>query len=266
MNSSTASPLQLFLRSALLNVVPVLLLVAGTATAIAPVFQLPASYAAQCLTVFAGLLLALSPFLPWHLPLERFGAANRVTLLRAGIAALMAGLIGWPAIQPGLAWLMAVLAAIALILDGVDGWLARRGGMESPFGARFDMEVDAFFILILAVLVHQSDKAGGWVLLSGALRYGFVALGYALPWLRRPLPPRKRRQTACVIQTAVLALCLAPPLVRPWTTALTTGALGLLALSFTVDTIWLARRAARQEAAPRTTGVEQNHRTGEPRR
>jgi phosphatidylglycerophosphate synthase len=122
--------------------------------------------------------------------------------------------------------------------------------LESPFGARFDLEVDAFFILILAVLVRQFDKAGAWVLLSGALRYGFVALGYALPWLRRPLPPRKRRQAACAIQTAVLALCLAPPLVRPWTTALAGGALGLLALSFTADTLWLARRAGRQEDAP----------------
>ena len=249
MHSSTASPLQPLVVSALLNVVPMLLLVAGTATAIAPVFQLPTGYAAQCLTVFAGLLLALSPFLPQHLPLERFGTANRVTLLRAGIAALMAGLIGWPTIQPGMAWLMAVLAAMALMLDGVDGWLARRGGMESPFGARFDMEVDAFLILVLAALVYQADKAGGWVLLSGVMRYGFVALGYAVPWLNRPLPPRKRRQTVCVIQTTVLAACLTPLPVPPWTTVLAAFGLGLLTLSFAVDIVWLARQTAPDEGA-----------------
>lgn len=50
------------------------------------------------------------------------------------------------------------------------------------------MEIDAFLILTLAVLVWQSGKTGGWVLLSGALRYGFVALGQVLPWLRQPLP------------------------------------------------------------------------------
>ena len=32
---------------------------------------------------------------------------------------------------------------VALSLDGVDGWLARREGLVSAFGARFDMEVDA---------------------------------------------------------------------------------------------------------------------------
>lgn len=248
MNASTTSPRRALLASALSSIVPALALVAGAAFAIARTFQLPAVYTAQSLAAFAGLLLALSPFLPQHLPLKRFGAANCVTLLRAGIAGLMAGLIGSPMSQPDLAWLVAILAMIALILDGADGWLARRGGTQSPFGARFDMEVDAFLILSLAVLVHQTDKAGDWVLLSGALRYGFVALGYLLPWLRRPLPPRRRRQAACVIQTAVLALCLTPPLVPPASTLLAAGALALLTLSFTVDTIWLARHAARKSA------------------
>lgn len=243
MNRLTISPLRPLIFSALLHLAIVLPLVAGLALALAETFQLPVGYALQALAAFAGLLLALLPFLPQHQPLQRFGAANSVTLLRAGMAALAAGLIGRTDLPPGLAWTLAALAGIALILDGVDGWLARRGGWQSPFGARFDMEVDAVFILILAALVHQADKAGGWVLLSGALRYGFVALGYLLPWLRQPLPPRWRRQAACVIQTAVLALCLIPPLVPPWTTLLAAGALGLLALSFTVDTVWLARHA-----------------------
>ena len=91
-------------------------------------------------------------------------------------------------------WRGSGLASLGLILDGIDGRLARRHGLESPFGARFDMEVDAFFILVLAALVYQTDKAGGWVLLSGVLRYGFVAFSLVLPWLNRPLPPRPKRQ------------------------------------------------------------------------
>jgi phosphatidylglycerophosphate synthase len=241
MRLSTRLPREPLLASTLFSIAAVLPLVAGLAIALAGMFQLPADYVLQSLAAFAGLLLALLPFLSQHRPLEQFGAANDVTLLRAGIAALAAGLIGRPELPPGLAWTLAALAGIALILDGVDGGLARRGGLQSPFGARFDMEVDACFILILAALVYQADKAGAWVLLSGGLRYGFVALGYPLPWLRRPLPPRKRRQTLCVIQTAVLAICLIPPLAPPWTTLLAAGALGLLMLSFTVDAVWLAR-------------------------
>lgn len=243
MNPLTASPLRPLVFSALFHVAAVLPLVTGLALVLAQTFQLSSGYVLQSLAVFAGLLLALLPFLPQHRPLQRFGPANGVTLLRAGIAALAAGLIGRPEPPPGLAWTLAALAGVALILDGVDGWLARRGGWQSPFGARFDMEVDAFFILTLAALVHQADKAGGWVLLSGALRYGFVALGYLLPWLRQPLPLRWRRQAVCVIQTTVLALCLIPPLAPPWSTLLAAGALALLTLSFTADTVWLARHA-----------------------
>ena len=247
MNRLIASLPQPLLFSTLFHVAVALPLVAGLALILAGTFQLPAGYVLQTLAAFVGLLLALLPFLPQHRPLPRFGAANGVTLLRAGIAALTAGLIGRAELPPGLAWTLAALAGVALLLDGVDGWLARRGGWQSPFGARFDMEVDAVFILILAALVYQTDKAGGWVLLSGALRYGFVALGYVLPWLRHPLPPRRRRQTVCVIQTAALALCLIPPLALPWTTGLAACALALLTLSFTVDTIWLARHAPRSE-------------------
>ncbi|MCP5195320.1 MAG: CDP-alcohol phosphatidyltransferase family protein [Gammaproteobacteria bacterium] len=230
------------LASTLLCVIATLLLLIGAALTLARVFDWPIDYFLQSLVAFVGLLLALGPLLPQHRPLTRFGAANAVTLLRAGIAALFAGLIGRPILVPAEAWGLAALAIVALILDGMDGWLARRHGMQSPFGARFDMEVDACFILILAVLVWQSGKAGAWVMLSGAMRYGFVVLGYGLPWLNRPLPPRRRRQTVCVIQTVVLALCLTPPLVPPFSTVLAVAALGLLALSFAVDVAWLWRQ------------------------
>lgn len=234
------------LSSASQQVALTLLLLAGSAGLLARTFDLPGSVIVQALAAFIGLLLALSRFLSQHQPFTRFGPANAVTLLRAGIAALCAGLLGLSALPPNLGWLLAGLALVALLLDGIDGWLARRSGMQSPFGARFDMEVDAFFILILAALVWRFDKAGVWVLLSGALRYLFVGLGCGLAWLNRPLPPRRRRQTVCVIQTAILALCLTPPLIPPLSTALAGGALGLLIGSFSVDSLWLWRLRVEQ--------------------
>lgn len=247
MNEPVAPPFGPLAASALRNVAPALLLVAGLATGVGKLFQVSGGYAGQSLAVFAGLLLAMSPFLPQHLPLNRFGAANCVTLLRAGIAALLAGWIGRSELASDQSWFVAGLAAFALLLDGIDGWLARRYGTASRFGARFDMEVDAFTILVLAVLVCQTGKAGGWVLLSGAMRYGFVAFGRALPWLNRPLPPRKRRQTVCVIQIIVLTVCLTPPFVAPWATMLAALALGLLTLSFAIDVVWLARQTTPAE-------------------
>ena len=239
MIGTAESPLRSLLLSALYSFIPTLLSVAGLALLAADVLHLPNGYVFQCLAAFIGLLLALIPFLPQHLPLISFGAANRVTLVRAGLVALAAGLIGRTEITPMQGWFLAALTVLVLVLDGIDGWLARRYSLHSPFGARFDMEVDAFFILILAILAAQSGKVGGWVLLSGLLRYGFVVLGYVLPWLNQPLPPRKRRQTLCVLQTAALALCLTPPLTPLWATLLTAIALGLLMLSFAVDVHWL---------------------------
>ena len=242
MSQAESESRRLLKISALRNSLVAGLLIAATATLIAWIFQLAPRYIVQTLIIFTGLLIALTPFLPQHLPLTRFGPANQVTLIRAGIAALIAGLAGGATLEPTLAGWMAGLAGVALLLDGLDGWLARRGGWHSRFGARFDMEIDAFLILALAALVWQSGKTGSWVLLSGALRYGFVALGQAFPWLRQPLPPRWRRQAVCVIQTATLALCLTPWLAAPWATGLAAGALGLLTLSFALDTFWLARQ------------------------
>ena len=250
MTGTAESPLRSLLLSALYSFIPTLLSVMGLALLVANVLHLPNGYVFQCLATFIGLFLALTPFLPQHLPLITFGAANRVTLARAGLVALAAGLIAQTEITPIQGWFLAVLTVLDLVLDGVDGWLARRGGLHSPFGARFDMEVDAFFILILAILAAQSGKVGGWILLSGLLRYGFVALGYVLPWLNRPLPPRKRRQTLCVLQTAALALCLTPPLTPPWTTLLAAAALGSLTLSFAVDIYWLWRTHRSSLAKP----------------
>ena len=71
---------------------------------------------------------------------------------------------------------------MALALDAVDGWVARRTGTVSALGARFDMEVDAFLILVLSGYV--APTLGGWVLAIGLMRYAFVAAGWVLPWLR----------------------------------------------------------------------------------
>ena len=74
--------------------------------------------------------------------------------------------------------------------------------MSSAFGARFDMEVDALLILALSVLAWHHGEAGAWVLLSGLIRYGFLAAGWTWSWMQRALPPSRRRQ-ACLRHASV---------------------------------------------------------------
>ena len=69
--------------------------------------------------------------------------------------------------------MLVAIGAVALALDGLDGWVARRNNTVSVLGARFDMEVDAFLILVLSVLVVPHARAVGAAI--GLMRYAFVA-------------------------------------------------------------------------------------------
>lgn len=191
--------------------------------------------------VFAAIMLIAVSRLRAHHPFARFGPANQITTLRALIVSVVAGLIGEPPL-PIIATSAAGAALMATLLDGVDGWVARRTRMVSDFGARFDLEVDALLIQTLAILAWRWDKAGPWVLASGLLRYAFVAAGWVWPWMRRRLLATVRGRVICIVQIGALILALLPMVTRAVSARL--AAVGLLALfySFLVDTVWLWQR------------------------
>jgi phosphatidylglycerophosphate synthase len=175
-----------------------------------------------------------------------------VTTARAVFAALVVGAIGEPATAAVAAGAAAAGAAVTA-MDAVDGWVARHGRMASQFGARFDMEVDAVLILALAILTWQQGKAGAWVMLSGLLRYLFVAAGSLLPQMRRPLPVSRRRQTICVVQVVALIVALEPFVPRAGSESIAGAALVALLYSFAVDTLWLV--SDRRVVAPDVASV-----------
>ena len=170
-----------------------------------------------------------------------FGVASQVTLARSGLVVVLAAALLEPALYREQGWLMAGLALLALALDGVDGWLARRHGEISAFGARFDMETDAALILVLCLAVLAAGQAGSWVLAIGVMRYAFVAAAQIWPWLEAPLPTSFRRKLACVWQVGALLICLLPPIGPAAATLILGSALAFLAASFAIDVAWLAR-------------------------
>lgn len=164
------------------------------------------------------------------------GPADVVTTSRAvlagGVAALTAdGLV----IETRTATLVA-LASVALVLDAVDGRVARRTGSASAFGARFDMEVDAFMIAVLSI--HVAATGPWWVLAIGAMRYAYVAAGWSQAWLRRPLPPRYSAKVVAAIQGIVLVVAASGLLPAPVTLGALGVSLALLTESFGRDTWW----------------------------
>lgn len=185
-----------------------------------------------------------------HRPLQHFGAANALTLARGAVVVTLAGFLAGP-IDTTLAWAASLLGFLCIVLDGVDGWLARRFAMVSPFGARFDMEVDAFLMLVLGLLLVASGAVGAWVLLIGAARYLFVAAGWLVPALRAPLPYSERRRVVCVVQGLALVLALVPVL-PPFMAALAAAAgLTATAWSFGIDILYLAQGQTARSAGER---------------
>lgn len=172
-----------------------------------------------------------------------FGAPNQVTLTRL---CLQAPLVAQAIMGPSpVAWWLIVLATLVAISDSLDGWLARRGGLSSAFGARFDMETDALLVLVLSVLVWQSGRAGIWVLAAGLMRYALVAACALWPWLRAPLPPSARRKAVCVAVIVALITALGPIVPEAMASGLATAAVTALAGSFGWDLLWLNRERRR---------------------
>src|SRR5262245_58376363 len=160
------------------------------------------------------------------------------TLLIAGVAGLVADSFGRPVSITALV----TLSTVALVLDAVDGQVARRTGTATPLGARLDGEVDAFLILLLSIAVSQDY--GGWVLIIGAARYALLLAGWLIPWLAAPLPPRYWRKVVAAVQGIVLTVAASGLLDRLAGTIAVAAALLLLAESFGRDVIWLYRTGA----------------------
>ena len=217
-----------------------LLLLAGVALPAVVVSALAWGGAAATYCLIAALILIF-----WqHGPL---GWANRVTLLRGALIAVVAAGL-WVPLSPLGHWQWLGVALVALLLDGVDGWVARRTHSQTAFGARFDMELDALLIMLLCLGLLLKTPVGPWVLLIGAMRYAFVAAGWRYPWLQGMLFESLRRKAVCVWQIAALLLAL-----TSWTTEVATQLLALSALvlliySFSVDTLWLYQQRHRLSA------------------
>ena len=171
------------------------------------------------------------------------GPADRITLFRAVLAGGCATIVVlslWGTV-PTQSWWLVLLAAPAVLLDAVDGAVARRTGTSNKAGARLDMETDAMLLLVLSVPVALT--VGWWALLIGLMRYLYVAASWFRPALRGELGFSSFRRVVAAIQGVVLVLVLIPVVPLAVATSLAAAALALLCLSFGRDILALERSA-----------------------
>lgn len=210
----------------------------------------PVAATALTLTICVlGGVLVLRGLTGAHYPHSRLGLCNAVTLTRAAGIAVLAGLALTPA---SWGWGVVFLAATILFMDLIDGWAARRSGLRSDFGARFDVETDVAFAVVLALLAWQADKVGIWFLALGALRPAFLLARAVWPWLGASLPDAMWRKTVAAVQMIAQVILLAPVITPPASTLLGAAVLTGVVVSFGFDIIGLYRRRQMPGSEART--------------
>ena len=170
---------------------------------------------------------------------DALGPADVVTLARATVACGVAALVADSFLGPPAVPALVSLAVGALVLDAVDGRVARSTRTSSVFGARFDGEADAFLILVLSVYVAHT--VGSWVLVIGLARYAFAAAGWVLPWLQGDLPVRYWAKVVAASQGVVLTFAATDVAPHAVTYGALVLALALLVESFGWSVLWLWR-------------------------
>lgn len=221
--------------------VVVLLLIPGVIAVVLAVTSAPSALVA--VTVIAAAMLApvIAAVSVLRRRPRRVTTADRVTLFRValtGVLAATAVLIHAEALPPR-TWTLAVVIGLALVLDAVDGAVARYTRSSSAAGARLDMEADAAALLIVSVIAAAT--VGWWAVAIGLMRYLFVAASWVRPALRGELNYSLFRRSVAATQAVALFLALLP-VVPAWISgAILAIALTLLVASFGRDALTLER-------------------------
>jgi CDP-diacylglycerol--glycerol-3-phosphate 3-phosphatidyltransferase len=141
------------------------------------------------------------------------GLANHASLLRGVLLAWLGGFLLSPWPSGWLGWVPAALYTGAILLDGLDGLLARLTRRVSKLGQRLDIELDGLGILVGSALGMWWGQLPPW--------YALVALAYPAftfgQWLRRkrglevyPLPHSFIRRPMAGIQMGFISAILWP--------------------------------------------------------
>ncbi len=218
----------------------ILSLLVGAIVAIGIAFLItgfqPTALLAGLIFYISGSLLAIQLF-GQGFPHRQLGLGNLITIGRFVLVSALFSVVF------GLAnpWLVILISVFALVLDGFDGFFARRAKKVSEFGARLDMEVDSALAAVLALSLWSSGLIGVEILLLALPRYLFAFATKISPWMTSPLPYSLARRVISVIQIASLIGLHAPFLPQVLITPVALIVIGLLIWSFGRDIIWLWR-------------------------
>jgi CDP-diacylglycerol--glycerol-3-phosphate 3-phosphatidyltransferase len=152
----------------------------------------------------------------------RLGVGNLATTLRGVLIGLLGGFLIVPRPTDGLlSWAPAALYTLAIVVDYLDGPLARLTHHTTVLGERLDTHFDTLGILIAPLLGVVYGQLPVWYLLVSAARYLFV---FGSWWLKRRghtlynLDDSPTRRAMAGLQMGVISVALWPLFAPPATT------------------------------------------------
>jgi phosphatidylglycerophosphate synthase len=165
------------------------------------------------------------------------GLANALTASRVAAVVLATAAMPWS----GSAWVMAAFA-FNVTVDAIDGYAARRSGEATSFGAVFDREADALFVLCayLYFYLYAIGDLGGLVLLPALLPYVY-RLGATV--LSAPVAADDRERLAAPLAAFNFVLLLAAVALPEHATPILALSLSVVLVSFGPSLWSLCRHA-----------------------
>lgn len=165
---------------------------------------------------------------------------NLISLSRLGLAAAFVLFKGANA--------RLIVLAAAGATDFLDGYVARRGGTVSKWGALIDPIADRFFVFTAVCALLFDDVIGTWQYAVLISRDFMTAIGFltarAIPWLRKVrFTSRMIGKVVTVLQLVTLALVFVAPNLVNFALILV-GIASVISISDYTLALWHARERA----------------------
>jgi len=172
--------------------------------------------------------------------LSDLGAGNIASLARGALIGLLYGFLFLPRPSGWLAWIPGILYTLAVLIDFLDGYLARITNHVTRLGEIMDMHLDGLGVLVSTLLIVPYNPVPWWYVFIGLARYFFLAGTWLWNRSGKPLyemPSSNRRRGLAGLQMGFIFVMLWPLFSPPGTHLIALGFGFSLLLSFTWD--WL---------------------------
>ena len=137
--------------------------------------------------------------------------------------------------------LFIILAIISLLLDGLDGFIARKYNQVTKYGEVIDQEADNFLIFVMSISLYLNKEIGLYVFLIPAFRYIFIFFMTRYSWLNNTLPDSQLRKVVCVSIILIMIISQDSYFTNDVVIFLVLLSLFIITFSFSRDIIWLYR-------------------------